>query len=241
MTARRVIRFVQREFIDNMGSASLLQSDFVEPTGGLQTEGLQVITAGAGAFAFNSLASNIDHPGIWSLGTGTTAAGRVFLISQSGFGSYRVGQGGITRFGLWARTDTVLSGGANRYTIRGGFWSIALPNTVTNGIGFEYDDLQNGGRWQAITNDGVETTTDTGILVAATTWYRLEWEVNAAGTSVDFFIGVAGAAPTLVATNTTNIPTGLGHFINLHIMKLTGVTARFFHIDAYYVYQELTR
>jgi hypothetical protein len=62
--------------------------------------------------------------------------------------------------------------------------------------------------------------------------------VNAAGTSVEFFIDDVS-----VATIVTNIPsgTGFGHFISEHIMKLIGLANRASYVDAYYLYQEITR
>ena len=115
---------------------------------------------------------------------------------------------------------------------------MGLPDLINEGIGFEYNDSQNGGRWQAIAHDGIETSVDTGITVAADTWYNLELEINAAGTSVEYFIDGAS-----VATIATNIPTGTGFglFYNAHIMKLIGTSGRVVYLDHYYIYQELTR
>lgn len=227
-----------RPFYEHMFEESLVSSDFTEPTGPKQVEGVQAVVAGAGANVFGSITEDLsDHPGVWILSTGTTATGRVFLISGSNTG-WHLGRGGITRVGTWLKIGPNLSTGAQRYTLRAGLFSIALPNVVVNGVGFEYDDSQNGGRWQAITHDGVETSTDTGITVAADTWYYLEAEINSDGTSVDFLID-----NVLVATNTTNIPLGTGFrmFYNTHIMKLIGTTARTAVIDAYYVYQRVDR
>lgn len=179
-----------------------------------------------------------DHPGIMCLATGATVAGRVFLLSA--LGMLHVGVGNFTRVGTVLRTQVNLSTALQRYVLRGGLFSMGLPNTVLSGIGFEYQDNQNGGRWQAICGDapGVETSADTGVLVAALTWYRLEFEVAADGSLVEFFIdGVS------VATIATNIPTGTGfnHFYNAHIMKLVGTTSRTTYVDYSYVQQDVTR
>jgi hypothetical protein len=125
-----------------------------------------------------------------------------------------------------------------RYTLRVGFFNLAVPNTLNDGVGFEYQDDENGGRWQAITHDGTETTTDTGVTFAVSTWYKMEFVINAAGTSVEFFIDDVS-----VATNTTNIPTGTGffHFHSNQIIKTIGLGSRTFYIDATAIYTAVTR
>jgi hypothetical protein len=76
--------------------------------------------------------------------------------------------------------------------------------------------------------------------VVVDTWYKLECEINAAGTEVDFFIDSVSVGTLSTAAN---IPAGTGfnNFYNTHIMKLAGTTARDFFIDAYYAYQEISR
>ena len=230
---------VQRQFFEAMGTRAFVFSDFLEPPGGLQADGIQAIAAGFGAGA-STPTSGYDftnHPGVWGLNTGITGTGRTFLLSQFSQGIF-VGVGGITRHGCWFQSPAVASVAANRYAIRSGFVSVTVPNAIVQGICFEAQDDENGGRWQAICHDGVETSVDTGIAVGTSTYFLLELEVNAAGTSVTFFIdGV------LVATITTNIPSGTGfdHFISEHIFKETGVLNRAAYVDAYYFYQEVTR
>jgi hypothetical protein len=222
-----------------MSTRQLWFTDFLGFNPALSNPPVAPIPAGVGAAAFNSFGLDLtDHPGQLSLTTGSTAAGRVFLLTNVPSGVH-LGVGGLTRTGTWLETSALLSTALERYTLRSGWFSIALPNTIANGVGFEYQDNQNGGRWQAITADGVgETSADTGVLVTGTTWYKQEVEVNAAGTSVDFFID-----DVLVATITTDIPdgTGFSHFYNCHIMKLIGTSPRTLYVDAAYQYQEINR
>jgi hypothetical protein len=226
------------EFSFELSNRSLIYSDFTELSGSRQVTGAFGITAGVSSSITG--APNIDHdnhPGVWRLDTGTDTNGRVFIISES-LSSYHVGVGGITRVVSWVRTEDDLSDGTDRYTLRSGFFSMSLPNVINEGIGFEYVDNENSGRWQLITHNGSETSSDSGITVVADTWYKLSWQANTDGTSVDFFID-----DVLVGTHTTNIPSGttFSLFYNTHIMKLAGTTDRSFYIDAYYVYKELTR
>ncbi len=229
----------QMKIYEGMSTRGFVFSDFFEPIQGLQADGVQAVPAGGGFLSVPTAAYDFtDHPGVWGLNTGAGVAGRVFILSAFA-NNFQVGVGGITRHGVWYQAPAVLSDAVNEYVLRAGIGSIALPNTINQGIFFEYQFDQNGGRWQALTEDGVaETTVDTGITVAVSTYYLLEWEINALGTSVEYFIDQVS-----VATITTNIPSGLAfeHFMNEHIMKLAGVANRASYIDAYYFYQEIDR
>ena len=221
----------QRSFFDNQENFALIQSDFAE--GIIFAEGVSAVSAGAGAGAFPvAVGLTADHPGVWQLNTGSTATGRVFVLSR--VGAYQVGVGGETKFQSWLRLP-FLSDAVNRFVARTGFFSISLPNTITQGIGFEYQDDQ-GANWQAICDDapGVETSVDTGILVVPGQWYKHALTIPADGSEVEFFIDDVS-----VATITTNLPTGIGfsHFVNMHLMKLIGVAARNYLLDAYAVLQ----
>jgi hypothetical protein len=226
----------QQKWYEGMSSRSLVQSDFT--IGSTIAEGVTAVSAGVGATIFSPTAIQTDHPGIWGLRTGTTAAGRVFVIGRPG--SYNIGVGGITRVGTWVRTPATLSDAVQEYVLRAGLFSISLPNTIDFGVGFEYQFDQNGGRWQGITDATAESSLDTGITVVVDTFYYLELEINADATSVEFFIDGASVGTLAVAAN---IPQGTGfdNFYNTHIMKLAGTTSRDFFIDAYYTYQEIAR
>jgi hypothetical protein len=213
-----------------MDTDAFFYSDFAAPLVALQDGPFRAVPAsGGGLVNTNALLS--DHPGIWCLATGgASAAGRIFILTSFNLGTVHFGVNtGEVRCTSWMRTEPNLSVALQRYVLRSGWSSMNLPNTINYGITFEYQDNENGGRWQAITHDGTETTTDTGVTVTASTWYKLEIIVNTAGTSVEFLIDDVS-----VATNTTNIPTGTGfeNFHSDHIMKLVGTTQRTVYLDA---------
>lgn len=219
-------------------SKVMLCSDFMHPPAAAAVaEGVQEAAAGVGAgvVAATSI-SKVNHPGIWGLSTGTSIAGRVFLISSSTNGFY-LGSG-ITRFGAWIRTPSSLADATDDYTIRAGFFSISVPNVVNNGVGFEYDRSVFGGNWQALADDVGTTSSDTGVGVDADTWYLLEFVVNADASSVEFFINGTSVA---TISDAANIPDATNQFINIHIYKLAGTTARITYLDAYYFEQEVSR
>jgi len=226
---------VQREFFRRMDGEALIQSDFAE--GITFAEGVAAVPGGLGAGVFGvALGVTAGHPGVWQLNTGSTAAGRVFLISR--VGAYQVGTGGETKFQSWLQVP-FLSTAIQRFTARTGFFSVVLPNTLNQGIGFEYNDAESV-NWQAICGDapGVETSVDTGVPMVAGQWFKHAFTIPADGSEVEFFIDDVS-----VATITTNLPTGVGfsHFTNIHIMKLIGVLARNLYVDAYAIFQETDR
>jgi len=230
----------QKDFYEGMNNQFLQFADFTMPDVGFfpEEDGIQAVVAGAGAAILNSATvDKTGHPGVWYAGTGSTAAGRVFALSSNHSSFNLGGSGNVMRIGTWLKVGTNLSTALESFMVRAGLSQISLPNNVDHGITFEYNHAENGGRWQAITANPTETSTDTGITVVADTWYDLQIEINGDATSVEFFIdGVS------VATNTTNIPTGtFEQFYNAHIMKLVGTTVRHILIDAYFVYMELSR
>ena len=235
-----VTRASGEQFIESLSSQMLLYSDFAEPPGFKAAEGIRAVLSGAlsGVTVPTPPYDFTDHPGVWGLNTGTDTNGAVFLLSEN-LQMMHVGVGGITKMSWWIETEPNLSTALQRYILRFGWYSLSAGNTVNQGIGFEYTDNENGGRWQAICDDIIgETSVDTGVTVAANTWYYLEFTVSADGTEVEFEIDEVE-----VATITTNLPTGgaFYHFTNGSIFKVAGTTARVVYVDAYAIYQELSR
>jgi len=221
-----------------VSKGNLVYSDFHSQITILHEQPFRAIGGDGGTVSANTV-DLADHPGIWCLATGAASAnGRVFLLTSTTNGSWQFGVGNEIRATSWIFGGPLISTALQRYTHRIGFSNITPPNAVNNGVFFEYSDDQNGGRWQAITHDGVETTTDTGVTFAVSTWYKMEFIINAAGTSVEFFIDDVS-----VATNTTNIPTGTGffHFHSNQIVKTIGIGNRTLYIDATAIWTQVTR
>ena len=176
--------------------------------------------------------------GIASIETGTATTGRALiqtpLVDQivSGFGRLS--------FCAIIRTPSSLSDATNRYGIKIGLG--ATTNSIADSIGvhFRYRDNINSGKWQAYTVDtvGTATQTDTGITVAASTWYRLEAFVNADATSTDYYIN-----GSKVATVAATIQSGTTFQMGLIAMssKSVGTTSRSFLCDYLEFRQEVTR
>ena len=128
----------QRKFWEGMDSSGFVFSDFFEPPGGFQADGVQIVPASGGFVSVPTLPYDFtNHPGVWGLNTGAvSAAGRVFVLSEFASG-FHVGVGGITRMGFWFQAPAILSVALQRFVLRAGVSSILLPNTILQGITFE--------------------------------------------------------------------------------------------------------
>jgi hypothetical protein len=113
---------------------------------------------------------------------------------------------------------------------------------TTNGVYFLYDEggvitgnPSGSANWKCVTiSASTRTFTTTSVAVTASAWVKLRIEINAAATSVGFYIN-----DVLVATHTTNIPTSSAPICiyNLHL-KQTGLTSLTTYID-YIAYRKI--
>ncbi len=186
--------------------------------------GITSSTNGTSATFIDEENDGSGRVGIANCRTGTDTTGRSGVRTSAT--AIRAG-GGRHRFRCDARIIT-LSDGSDTYTVRVGFLD-SISGEPTDGCFFRYTHSVNSGEWQAVTRAaGVETSSATDTNVAATTnWTVFEIEINAAATSVAFYINGA-----LVATNTTNIPTGENWFgYGTAIIKSAGNNNREYRLD----------
>ena len=194
-------------------------------------------TSGAGASVIRQV-TNIPNATTNQIGfaqyqTGTTATGYATHINEGFVGSQFFFGGGAWVFETSICVET-LSTSLERFRFIAGFGSSATNGAEGNGTFFTYDEgaTQNGTaatpNWQTQTcNGAVRTLTTTSTVVTAGAWVKLRIEVNAAATSVAFYIN-----GTLVATHTTNIPKWLaannprGFNVKQSIVKTIGITSR---------------
>jgi len=195
------------------------------------------LTSGTGATVTFTQSGADDNPGLLTFSTGTTAAGRA-----------GVGSGNTDAFVFGTRPHVFstavlvvsnLSTATERYSIEAGFMD-NLGGAPTNAAYFSYTDNVNGGRWLCTCQTGLgSTSVDSGVTAVTTaTWYRLEIEVNAAGTSVVFKIN-----GTQVANIGTDIPTTTSNRIGIAVQqrKSVGTTSRSSRCDYLLHYSEVSR
>lgn len=194
----------------------------------------------------NAVISNqtSNQVGICTYATGVSAAGYAMHISESN----NVGQqfqfgGGSWIYETYISVE-VLSNVTERFRFLTGFGDLATASNENNGAFFTYDEggTANGAaasaNWQCVTvNNATRTLTTTSVAVT-TNWVKLKIIVNAAATSITYYVD-----GTLVATHTTNIPTfalGRRFKVKQGIFKTIGITARNINCDYLFYENNLT-
>lgn len=178
-------------------------------------------TAGSGSNIANTTPAT-GSIGNFTLTTGTTATGRA-AVSTGANTNYQLGFG--TTVVEWrVRTPTALTDGTNTYTVKTGLAELAT-GAETRGVYFQYSISSSV--WQVINRSAsTNSTGTTSVTVVANTWYKLKIVVNAAATSVDFYID-----DVLVSTLTGNIPTANPLMPMCGIFKSVGVNQSIMAVD----------
>jgi hypothetical protein len=201
----------------------------------LNIDGL-IVNLSGGTISTLSIGSTpqlTNQIGVNAYATGTVATNFSQHLS-SGVVSIYLGNG------AWVFETSInitnLSTALERFRTFHGFSSLVAQGTETDGVFFTYEEggLFNGtvasAKWQCVTvANSVRTLTNTSTTVTAATWNKLRIEVNAAGTSVTFYVN-----GTAIATHTTNIPLGSNsRYLNVKqgLYKSTGLTNRAMYVD----------
>jgi len=169
------------------------------------------------------ISSDIGHPGIVQLTTGTTATGRAMLNAFAS--SIRFGSGTYTAEAMILLPTT--SNATNRYTLYIGFGDNAVSGDMVDGAYFQYNDA-NSNNWQIKTSsNSVRTTTTTTVGIVGNTWTKLK--VVVADVQLAYFY----VNDVLVGSINNNVPQGSGRETGLifKIEKSAGTTARTINID----------
>jgi len=154
---------------------------------------------GGGAGFDRNLGVDAAHPGTTDLVLGSGAYANIYLGCRYDNNSMAFGGGALSvEFYL---KIVVLSGANNRYNMYVGF-SSNFDVPPNDGAYFEYIDNVNSGRFECKTTASSTTTNNNSGITADTDWHYFKIVINAAATSVEFYVD-----NVLVATNTTNIPT----------------------------------
>jgi len=168
------------------------------------------------------------------LGTTTNGAAGIFTRTPFILGNGRI----VNEYGF---QRNAASTPAERYYAIFGFFDVfGAPNQI-DGAYFLYDEggVSSGStaspNWQCVTSsNNVRTFTTTSVVVVGS-YTKLRIEVNDAGTQVLFYIN-----GTLVATHTTNIPTGTTRSVNWGtvVQKQVGTTSLQTFVVDYYLFKQ---
>jgi hypothetical protein len=183
---------------------------------------------GAAATIVASTSSILDDScfgvGQFSTGTTTTGSMSMFAALQFSWIATAPSRGAqYTEFISRVRLEN-LSDATDTFTVRVGM--LGALDDASRGSWFKYTNGTNSGQWQCLSRDASSvTTTNTTSTVAAGTWYTLRIVHTGTGTAYFYVNG------TLVATNSTNVPTDYFVPAGLIIVKSAGTTARLMYID----------
>lgn len=144
-------------------------------------------------------AGTAANPGILEIDTtnGTSA----YALLQDPDWDIQYGAGQITL--EWVCKIPTLSDGTNSFTVRIGSFNALNATAPTSGAWFEYTHSVNSGAWTIKTANGSTSTSNTASTVD-TNWHNYKIIVNAANTSISFYID---GVEVTNSPKTTNLPT----------------------------------
>ena len=199
-------------------------------------DGAQSFASGGsiGLIVGAQIPNRTNQQGVAFFQTNTTATNYINYCSSSGAAQLWFG-GGAWNYEALININT-LSTALERYRMIFGFGSVISNSSETNGVFITYDEggTANGttasANWQCLTVDNsVRTLTTSTTAVTASAWNKLRIEINAAGTSVVFYVN-----GTAIATHTTNIPLASNSryvLMKTGLAKTIGTTTRGFYCD----------
>jgi len=199
-------------------------------------DGAQSFASGGslGLIVGSQIPNRTNQQGVAFFQTNTVATNYINYCSSSGAAQLWFG-GGAWNYEALININT-LSTALERYRMIFGFGSVISNSSETNGVFITYDEggTANGttasANWQCLTVDNsVRTLTTSATAVTASAWNKLRIEINAAGTSVTFYVnGVS------IATHTTNIPLASNSryfLMKTGVAKTIGTATRGFYCD----------
>lgn len=185
--------------------------------------------------------------GTAAAGTGTAANPGILRLNCANVNSRSAIVSAVTAvsFGGGAQTFeallnlSALSSATETYSLRAGYLDSLTATDETDGAYFEYLSTTSV-NWQYCTaNNSTRTKTASTTAVAAGAWIRLRIDVNAAGTSVSYYVN-----DILIGTLVANIPTAAGRETGFGIVFCKTASAanvaRSCNVDYLYVRSVLT-
>jgi hypothetical protein len=222
-------RLAKAHLIDDLQVAMTLVDDFMGNSAATGTIGQLGWSLGAGATGTAVVGVVVDQPGIFTIGTGTTATGWQNL--NLGNNNLR---GGPVLMCEWRLKVTALNNATDQCS-----WWFGVHNNLagaepTTGFYFRYTP-GDGTSWQAVcANGGARTVVSCGKTVD-TSFHRFRITCDGAGIA-RFYID-----SLLVATITTSVPTTNRYSPAASLRKSTGTAARGAVIDYFALRYEYAR
>lgn len=213
------------------GSASTNQAQTIfkddEFLGGTSAgQGLGLLFVVNSGSSSSITAAETNHPGLIQCNTSTSASSAPTYTG----GSFAFGSESYTLRWI-VRTPTALSDGTDTYHIVVGWGDSTTSALPTDGAFFYYHNSTNSGNWTGMTMSNGTLNPATGgstVAVDDSTWYDLVITVDAAASSVNFYVN-----GTLIGTSASQIPSGTTRATNLEIqiVKELGTNPRILSAD----------
>jgi|GEM_PF-6433717 len=177
------------------------------------------------------------HPGQWRFRLDNSASARAVLQESSASATRHY----VLGCGSWVFETLVnfetLSTASDEYVSIFGLLDGRANDSISNGIYFEYDRTNSVNFIGVTENSSTRTEIDSSVAVptTSTVWTKLRIEINAAGTSIEFFVnGVS------IGTSTTNIYAGdMQQMIRAMKSASTG-SQNVMYLDYVYLRNQLT-
>lgn len=165
-------------------------------------------TSGTGSSASvsggNSTYASGKHLGVAQLSYGSVGPpSHASLVHSGNLSISTVFGSGMAQYKTLIRIPT-LATAAEDYIFRCGYGT-STNQDHADGIYFEYNRATSANWILKTASNSSRTSSTSSIAVTAGAWISLSWEVNEAGTSVEYFVDGVSAG-----TITTNIPTTTG-------------------------------
>lgn len=176
-----------------------------------------------------------DHPGVYSISTGVSSTATGYLRVGNSNGTLMVG-GGLIVYEQSIKIPT-LSDTNQTFTAQFGLSqpSYGANTSGNHHIKFVHDNTS--ANWQTSVKNNGTTTSSTSTTAVTTGWTKLRIVVNAAASSVSFYVNGTALSSSPI---TTNIPDNTDEMtMGFGITKSAGITARTIDTDYIYFYQKL--
>ena len=176
-----------------------------------------------------AITGETSHPGIVRFTIASTNGAAIALESKSAI----LLSGGRLQYDSIVRINS-LSDGTDTYELTIGLTDANGSTSPYSGVYFYYTHTANTGNWIGRTKLGAGTTdVNSSVAVTAGAWVRLSIVINAAASSMEFFVN-----GTSFGSSTTNLPTAANMIFAFK--ETAGTGSKTFDVDFVRVYQELT-
>lgn len=190
----------------------------------------------SGVSSTSGIAHSKDHPGVYSLSTGASSSASGYLRAGNSNGTLMIG-GGVIVYEQLIKLDNV-SSGSETFTLHFGFFEASYGITFSGNHHIKLVHDGSSANWQTSTKNNGTMTTLTSSTPVATGWTKLRIVVNAAASSVAFFVN---GVELSTSPMTNNIPDPADSVtFGFGLSKQLGATPRELHTDYVAVFQKLT-